>query len=70
MKKMTTAKKISSNRLTAKRTRKDLKRSPYVKALVKAQKKINMQEKQIEKVMYFKKRWGNKPNPSGSAPLI
>ena len=42
MKRMTTAKQIQANRLTAKRTRKDLKRRPYIKALIKAQKKINL----------------------------
>ena len=45
MKSMSTAKKISSNRLTAKRTRKDLKRRPHVKALREEQKRIDLQDK-------------------------
>ena len=42
MKKMTAAQKNSWNKLTAKRTRKDLKRRPHVKALIEVQKKINL----------------------------
>ena len=45
MKRMSTAKKISSNRLTAKRTRRDLKRIPHVKALREEQKRINILDK-------------------------
>jgi len=70
MKKMTTAKKISSNRLTAKRTRKDLKRRPRIRALKLMERKINMHRKQIEKLMYLKRRYGTRPNPPVSAPLI
>ena len=67
---MTSAKKISSNRLTATRTRKALKRKPHVKALIKAQKKINMRERQMDKLLYLRKRYGTRPNPVDSAPLI
>ena len=49
MKKMTTAKKISSNRLTAKRTRKDLKRRPHVKALKEEWKRINLLDRRRTK---------------------
>ena len=45
MKRMSTAKKISSNRLTAKRTRKDKKRRPNVKALREEQKSIDLEYK-------------------------
>ena len=42
---MSTAKKSSANRMTAKRTRKDLKRKPHVKALREEQKRIDLQDK-------------------------
>lgn len=70
MKRMTTAKKISSNRLTAKRTRKDLKRREHIRILKLAGYKINMYRKQIEKLQYLRKRYGNKPTPKQQAPLI
>ena len=57
MKKMTTAKKVSSNRLTAKRTRKDLKRRSYIKTLIKSQKKINLLSRQIQKQMHLRAKY-------------
>jgi len=45
MKRMTTAKKNQANRLTAKRTRKDLKRRSHVKALKESEKKIALTER-------------------------
>ena len=70
MKRMTTAKKTQANRLTAKRTRKDLKRRPHIKALKLAGYKINMYRKQIEKLAYLRKKYGTKENPPQTAPLI
>jgi hypothetical protein len=58
MKKMSTAKKTSSNRLTATRTRKDLKRRSHVRALKLIGNKINRSRKKIEKLMYLKKKYG------------
>jgi hypothetical protein len=58
MKRMTTAKKAQANRLTAKRTRKDLKRRSHVRALKLIGNKINRSRKQIEKLMYLKKKYG------------
>ena len=70
MKRMTTAKKISSNRLTAKRTRKDLKRREHIRILKLAGYKINMYRKQIEKLQYLRKKYDNKQTPPQRAPLI
>jgi hypothetical protein len=70
MKRMTTAKKTQANRLTAKRTRKDLKRRPHIKALKLAGYKINMYRKQVEKLMYLRKKYGTKETPPQTAPLI
>ena len=70
MKRMSTAQKISSNRLTAKRTRKDLKRREHIRVLKLAGDKINMYRKQIEKLKYLRKRYGKKPSPPQRAPLI
>ena len=69
MKKMTTAQKNSSNRLTAKRTRKDLKRRPHVKALIEVQKKINLINRQVESIRYFRAK-SIKKSTIPTAPLI
>ena len=69
MKKMTTAQKNSSNRLTAKRTRKDLKRRPYIKALKEVEKKINLINRQVETKRYFRAKYGTK-STIATAPLI
>ena len=66
---MNTAQKTSSNRLTKKRTRKDLKRRPHVRALKKAEYKINSSRKQIEKLMYLRKKYSKITNVN-TAPLL
>ena len=45
MRRMTTAKKIQANRLTAKRTRKALKRRPHLKALKELERKMSLAER-------------------------
>ena len=66
MKRMSTAKKISSNRLTAKRTRKDLKRRPHVKALKEEQKRINLMYKQAEAIRYFRTKYSKPVETEGN----
>ena len=67
---MTTAQKNSWNKLTTKRTRKDRKRRPHVKALREAQKKINLINRQIEAIRYFRAKYGTKKSTVPTAPLI
>ena len=66
MKKMTTAQKNSWNKLTAKRTRKDRKRRPHVEALIKAQRKINLINKQIEAIRYFRAKHSKQEQTKGN----
>ena len=53
---MTTAQKTSSNRLTAKRTRKDRKRRGHVRVLKLAEKKINGIKRRIEKLIHLRSK--------------
>ena len=69
MKKMNTKQKISWNKLTAKRTRKNLKRRPHVRALKLADRKINIARKRVEKMLYYRRKYGNQP-VSSDGPLL
>ena len=70
MKKVSTKQKLRWNKLSANRRRRQMKRRPHVEALKKAQKKINLTLRQIEKINYFRAKYSNKTNPSDAAPLI
>ena len=66
---MTTTQKNSWNKLTAKRTRKNLKRRPHVKALKLAEKKINIARKRVEKMMYYRRKYGGNQDVSSGPTL-
>jgi hypothetical protein len=69
MKRMSTEQKISSNRLTKKRTKKYLKRREHIRVLKIAGRKINMYRKQIENLRYRRMKYANRPTqPQG--PLL
>ena len=58
---MTTAKKIQANRLTAKRTRKAIKRQPYLKALKLKEYKANIKSKRIARAAAFRRFVAEQP---------
>jgi len=70
MKRMSTAKKVSSNRLTATRTRKDLKRRKHVRILRIAGDKINSSQKQLEKLMYLREKYSKITNVPPTAKVL
>ena len=70
MKKVSTKQKLRWNKLSANRRRRAMRRIPHVKALTKAQKKINLENKQIDSMRYFRAKYSNKTNPPDTAPLI
>ena len=67
---MTSAQKKSSNRLTAKRTRKNLKRRPKVLALKLAERKINIGRKRLEKLQYFKRKYGSRQTETPAGIIL
>lgn len=70
---MNTAKKITLNRLTTKRTKKDLKRRKYVKALKLAQKKLNLITKRNERLEWFSSKMRKNhlhPTKRPTTPII
>lgn len=69
MKRMSTKQKNSWNKLTAKRTRRYLKRREHVRILKLAGDRINMHRKQIERLMHFRKKHNN-TNDAGTARIL
>lgn len=59
MKKMTSAQKISHNRVTRKRYKTFLKRKEHVRTLKLAAKRIASIEKQLEKIRYLQRKYAN-----------
>jgi hypothetical protein len=59
MKKMTTAQKISHNRVTTKRRKVFLKRREHVRRLKLAHKNIACIERQLEKIRYRQRKYAN-----------
>ena len=66
MKKVSTKQKLRWNKLSANRRRRAMRRIPHVKALTKAQKKINLENKQIEAIRYFRAKYSKQEQPQGN----
>ena len=66
MKKVTTKQKLRWNKLSASRRRRQMKRRPHVEALIKAQRKINLENKQIEAIRYFRAKYSKQGQPQGN----
>lgn len=58
---MTTAKKIQANRLTAKRTRKAIKRKPHIQALKLKEYKASIKSKRIAKAAAYRRFVAEQP---------
>ena len=66
MKKVNTKQKLRWNKLSASRQRRQMKRRPHVEALIKAQRKINLENKQIEAIRYFRAKYSKQEQPVGN----
>ena len=66
MKKVSTKQKLRWNKLSASRRRRQMGRRPHVKALTKAQKKINLENKQIESIRYFRAKYSKQEETEGN----
>ena len=67
---MTTAKKIQANRLTAKRTRKAIKRKPHIQALKLKEYKVSIKSKRIAKAAAYRRRRFVAEQPMENTPLL
>jgi len=66
MKKMNRKQKDRWNKLSASRRRRQMKRRPHVEALIKAQRKINLINKQIEAIRYFRAKYSKQEQSEGN----
>jgi len=66
MKKVSTKQKLRWNKLSANRRRRQMKRRPHVEALKKEQKKINLENKQIESIRYFRTKYSKQEETEGN----
>jgi hypothetical protein len=70
MRKMSTAQKASSNRLTTSRTRRKAKRQSHLKVLKAAEGKINLTRKQISRMIYFRNKYNKQKTPPDGSIIL
>jgi hypothetical protein len=66
MKKMNNKQKLRWNKLSASRRRRQMRRRPHVEALKKEQRKINLINKQIEAIRYFRAKYSKQEQTKGN----
>jgi len=63
---MNNKQKLRWNKLSASRRRRQMRRRPHVEALKKEQRKINLINKQIEAIRYFRAKYSKQEQTKGN----